>query len=328
MNRRKFPLVLAGLVTACLSGMPGLAFAQNYPQRDVTLVVPFNPGGVTDPIARSLAKQLEKELGVSVNVQNTPGGSGTIGANQVITAPADGYTIGIGTGNILAYQPLVNKSLPYKTTADFDLITKIVETPSLLVVKADAPWNNLQEFVAAAREKPGKIRAAVSGLRTAGDLSAQELNLAAGVKIATVPFTGGGGEALLSLLGGRVEALIGTTPSSKGQVDAGQVKVLAVFQKGKFDIFPKADSTVDVGFDAKTPQSFLLMAPKGLPADVRAKLVDASMKAINSADFTSFMQQNGYIVDAHGPEKAVEEIQRDGKAYQALIQYMDKQKAQ
>lgn len=309
-------------------GATAPAVAQSYPERDITMIVPFNPGGVVDPAARAYAGELSKILGVGVNIENQPGGSGTIGATAAFSAAPDGYTVGYVTANILSYQPIVNPDFIYKTTDDYVVIGKMVETPSILVVKADAPWKTLEEFLQAARDNPGGIRAAVSGLRTAGDLSMQELNLASGAKVTTVPFTGGGGEALVALLGGRVEALVGTTTSAKGHVDSGEVRVLAVFKDGKFDIFPDAQPTVQAGYDAKTPQSFYVATPKGISDDVRQKLVEATAKVSQSEEYRKFLAENGYVVDAKNPDDAIAELKSDAAAYAELVAFMEKQGAQ
>ncbi len=313
---------------AALAAMTLPASTQSYPTRDITMIVPFNPGGVVDPAARAYASELSKILGVGVNIENQPGGSGTIGATAALSAAPDGYTIGYVTANILSYQPIINPDFIYKTTDDYTVIGKTVETPSILVVKTDAPWKTLEEFLQAARDQPGSIRAAVSGLRTAGDLSMQELNLASGVEVPTVPFTGGGGEALVALLGGRVEALVGTTTSAKGHVDAGDVRVLAVFKDGTFDNFPDAQPTVQAGYDAKTPQSFYVAVPKGVPDDVRQKLVDATAKVASSEEYKSFLAVNGYVVTAKGPEDAIAELKSDAKRYADLVAYMEGQGVQ
>ena len=132
---------LALLIAVGAFGAADDLLAQAYPSRDITFVVPYNPGGSTDPIARQFSNQLEKVLKVGVNVENKPGGAGTIGAGQIMRAKPDGYTIGLSDIGALAYQPLINKSLVYKTSDDYQPIIKLSEQPVVLVVKADAPFN-------------------------------------------------------------------------------------------------------------------------------------------------------------------------------------------
>src|SRR5690606_29635261 len=133
---------------------------------------------------------------------------------------------------------LVNPNLPFKTPDDYDTITKLGDMPVTLLVRADAPWKTFEEFVQAIRQNPGKIRASVSGIRTGPDLVAQEFDRVANLKLATIPVTGGGGEGLVALLGGRVEAALSPgTAGITGHIDAGRLKMLAVFKKGPYDGF-------------------------------------------------------------------------------------------
>jgi tripartite-type tricarboxylate transporter receptor subunit TctC len=315
--------VVPGLMAAVLLCVTATAHAQNYPNRDITFIVPFSPGGVTDPISRQFTAQLEKALDGNVIVENKPGGSATIGTGAVVRAKPDGYTIGLGTNNSLAYQPLVNSGLAYKTPDDYQPIVKLCDSHSILTVRADAPWKTFQEFMVDVRKNPAKIRASVSGMRSSGDLTIQELNMVAGVKITTVPFTGGGGEAMVALLGGRVEALAGHGVSTLGQAKAGKVKVLAVFKKGKYELFPDAVSVFDAGYNATLPSAFYVIAPKGLPKDVQDKVVAASLKAVRSEEFLKFAKANGYASDAKGPEAVRAELVQQSKIFSDLIKFME-----
>jgi tripartite-type tricarboxylate transporter receptor subunit TctC len=312
------------VVTAALFTAAVAAQAQSYPARDITFIVPYKPGGSTDPISRAFAAELAKNLaGSSINIENKPGGSGTIGISTVLRSKPDGYTIGLGTYSALTYQPLVNAGLPYKTPDDYTPIVKLVEVPAILSVRADAPWKTFEEFMADAKKNPGKIRVAVSGIRESSDLAVQQLNQAADTKLVSVPFTGGGGEALVALLGGRVEATVGFGPGALGHVKAGKIRTLAVFKKGKYDLFPDAASVVDAGYDATLPAVYNVIAPNGLPKDVQDKLVAASLQAAKSEDFLNFAKSKGYIVDIMGPDEMRAELKQYSNTYTKLIKYLD-----
>jgi len=320
-------MVAATLLVAITLSETTIVFAQDYPNRDITFIVPWNPGGSSDPIARQFAAQLAKALSgkVSVNVENRPGGSGTIGVGMVLRAKPDGYTIGLGPLNTLVYQPLVNSNLSWKTPYDYQPITKLADVPYVLAVRADAPWKTFEEFMADVRKNPGKIRAAVSGMRTGPDLVMQLLNKIAGVKVTTAPFTGGAGEALIALLGDRVEAYASTGISIVGQVQAGKVRVLTVFQKDKYGLFPDATPVVDAGYDATISSIDYAIAPTGIPKDVLAKLVDASLRAVRSEGFNQFAKANGYVPDADpkGPEAVRAELLPQTKLYSDLIKFIE-----
>ena len=297
--------------------------AQTYPTRPITLVVPYSPGGSTDPVARQYATQLQKLLGVDVTIENKPGGSGTIGTGMVVRAKPDGYTIGLATNSILAYQPLVNSSLTFKSPDHYQPIVKLGSMPVILVVRADAPWKNFSDFVQHVKQNPGKVRASVSGLRTVPDLVAQEFNKNAGTKLRTVPFTGGSGEALVALLGNRVEATLFTgAVGIPSHVQAGKVRVLAVFDKGTYSPVPEAKSTIDSGFNTTLAASFYIIGPKGMPADIQKKLTDASMQIVKSPEFLKF-SETGYALDPKGPDALTAEIIRDTKTFDGLLKEMD-----
>ena len=315
------------LVTAAVLTWTASVQAQNYPSRDITFVVPFNPGGSTDPLARAFTAQLEKALPGNINVENRPGGSATIGANLVVRANPDGHTIGLGDSAALSYQPLVNSGLAYKSPDDYQVIIKLADVPGMLLVRADSPWKTFDDFMAEVRKSPGKIRVGVSGVRSISDLVVQQLNRAANVKIATVPFTGGGGEALLAVMGGRIEGAVGYGGNSLAQVQAGKLKVLAVFTKGKYPLTPDAISVADVGFDATLPASYTVIAPKGLPKDVLDKLSTASQKVVQSPEMKTFTEKNGFVLDPKGPEAAAAELREFSKEFAGLIQWLDKNEA-
>jgi len=322
-----FCSAFAGLVrlifTAAVCALPITAVAQSYPNRPITFVVPYGPAGSTDPISRQFATQLEKVLGVEVNVENKPGGSGTIGFGIVARAKPDGYTIGLATNSILAYQPLVNQSLTFKTPDAYQPIAKLGEMPVILVVRADAPWKTFEEFLEHVRKNPNKVRASVSGLRTVPDLVAQEFNKNNDLKLRTIPFTGGSGEALLALLGNRVEATLFTgAVGIPGQVQAGKVRVLAVFKKGVYDPVPEAVSTIDAGYKTTLSAQFYVMAPKGLPKEVLDKLVSASQQIINSPEYAKFATE-GYALDPKSPAELSAEIIRDTETFTELLKLLD-----
>lgn len=311
-------LAIIGVSLASLS-----ASAQSYPSRPITFIVPYGPGGSTDPVARQYAMQLQKALGVEVNIENKPGGSGTIGTGMVVRSKPDGYTLGLATNSILAYQPLVNSSLVFKTPDQYQPITKLGEMPVILVVRADAPWKTFAEFLQHVKDNPGKVRASVSGLRTVPDLLAQEFNKVAGTKLRTVPFTGGSGEALVALLGNRVEATLFTgAVGIPSHVQAGKVRVLAVFKKGVYDPVPEAQPTVDAGYNTTLAASFYVIAPKGLAPDVLDKLTKVSMEIVQSAEFIKFSKE-GYALDPKGPTALRAEIVRDTATFIELLKVLD-----
>ncbi len=313
-------LTFLGLVGTLLLNQ---ALAQTYPNRDISFIVPYGPGGSTDPISRQFASQLEQALKVNVSVENKPGGSATIGTAAVIRAKPDGYTLGLTSNSVLSYQPLVNKSIAWKGPEDYQSIVKLVDLPAIIAVRADSPIKTFEDFMEAARKNPGKVRTAVSGFRTTPDLAIQELNKIAKVKIATIPFTGGGGEALVALLGGRVEASTGYAPTMLPHVQAGKIRVIAAFTKEKYFAFPDATSVVQAGYNVTLPASYGILAPKGLPADIKEKLIATSIAIGNSPEFAKFAEQHGLVLDVKGPKGMDDEMNEYTRIFRELIIFMD-----
>lgn len=317
--------VVRGFLVVVMLSIGATVGAQTYPSRDITLIVPFVPGGGTDPIARQFAAQLEKALHGNVNVENKPGGSGSIGIGVTVRSKPDGHTIGIGTNASLTYLPLVNSGLAYKSPDDYQGIVKLSNHPILLFVRTDSPWKTFEEFIAGVKKNPGKIRVATAGFGTIADMAVHQFNKIAGVRLATVPLSAGSGEATIALLGSRVEAMTGGI-SSKGHVQAGTLRALAVFQKGKYEPFPTATSVIDAGYaaDAALQNAYYVIGPKGMPKDVLDKLVAASLQAVRSEDFLKFGQKTGYVLDAKGPEGVKGELVEYGKMFSDLIKYSEK----
>lgn len=318
----------ASLLMALMLAVSSSASAQNYPSKDITLVVPYNPGGSTDALARQFSTQLEHILKTNVNTENRPGGSGTIGMGSVVRAKPDGYTLGLATNSIMAYQPLANPGLPFKTTADYDPIVKLIDHPNVLFVRSDAPWKTFAEFLADVKKNPGKIRVSVAALRGTNDLVMQQFNMISGSKLVMVPFTGGAGEATVALLGGRVEAMAGSGATNLGQVQAGKMRPLAVFKNGRYEPFPDAVAITEVGYAATLPAMYFVMAPKGLPKDIHDKLVAASLQIVRSDEWIAFAKAQGSSpIEKNGPDVVKAELDNYSRVYADLIKFLEAGKA-
>jgi tripartite-type tricarboxylate transporter receptor subunit TctC len=309
------------LLAGCGSGGASGGQASDYPEREITYVIPYDTGGSTDPIGRQHASGLEEALGATVIVENRPGASATIGSGQIVMAEPDGYTIGMTTSSAVGLQPLLmGGNLPYDTADDYQPLIKLADLPTVLTVRADAPWQTLEELVQEARANPGSLRVSVSGAGTTPDLNVQQLNRAAGIDLTSVPFTGGGGEALVALLSGEVEANAGYAPSVQGQVEAGELRVLGVFYDEPYFAFPEAQTTADAGYaDAALPVSYYAIAPNGLPPGVLDTLVSASEEVVASDGFAAFAEENGYILNPITTDEVRADIQDYRARYEPLL---------
>ncbi len=322
-DRRTLLAAAAGLAAL---GLAAPAQAQEWPARDITFIVPYAPGGSTDPISRKFCEILEKELKVKLIVENKPGASATIGTGAVVRAAPDGYTIGLGSNSSLAYQPLEMKGLAWKDTDGYQSVVKLVDLPAILGVPAESRFKTFDDFLAEAKKNPGKVKVSVSGLRTAPDLTMQHFNKLSGLRVATVPFTGGGGEALLAALGGRVDGTVGYGPTMKGQVDAGKLRILATFNEGKYYLFPNATPTSETPWKSYMRTAYYVIAPKGLPQTILDKLYAASKKVVESQDFKAFATANGYTIDIKFGDAMKKELMDYEKQYKEVNDFLESTK--
>lgn len=322
------PMAFAGLGLLAAAAMlvhPARA-AEEWPTRDITFYVPYAPGGSTDPISRKYSELLEKQLKVKVIVENKPGASATIGTGAVIRAAPDGYTIGLGSSSSLAYQPLEMKGLAWKSAADYQSIAKLSDLPVILSVPADSRWKTLDDFIADARANPRKLKVSVSGLRSVNDIAVQQFNKLSGLRIVTVPFTGGGGEATLAALGGRVDGIAGFAPGMKGQIDAGKLRVLAVFQQGRYDLLPDAKPIGETPWKETFPVGYYVIAPNGLPKPVLDRLMAASKAIVESDEFKGFLKANGYTSDPKYGDDMKKELEDYDRKFRDIIKFLDDDK--
>jgi tripartite-type tricarboxylate transporter receptor subunit TctC len=326
LNFRQMALAGLGLLTAVAGFSHPSRAAEEWPARDITFYVPYAPGGSTDPISRKYSELLEKQLKVKVIVENKPGASATIGTGAVIRAAPDGYTIGLGSSSSLAYQPLEMKGLAWKSASDYQSIAKLSDLPVILAVAAASRWKTLDDFIADARANPRKLKVSVSGLRSINDIAIQQFNKLSGLRIVTVPFTGGGGEATLAALGGRVDGSAGFAPGMKGQVDAGKLRVLAVFQQGKYDLMPDAKPIGETPWKDTFPVGYYVIAPNGLPKPVLEKLTAASKTIVESEEFKSFLKANGYTSDPKIGDDMKKELEDYDRKFRDIIKFLDDDK--
>lgn len=267
-------------------------WAQNlsaYPTKPIKLVVPFPPGGVADIIARPLVESLSNYLGQSVVVDNKGGATGTIGASFVANAPADGYTLLLGTANEITMSPTLFKTLPYDPNTAFTPITPVGDFPNVLVVGPSVTSKNFIEFVELIRSKPGRITFASSGTGSTNHLTAVLFANQAKLDIVNVPYRGGG-PALADLLGGQVDALFATLPSAMAQIKAGKLRALAVTGNVRSGVLPDVPTIKELGIAGVTVTTWNgVLAPAKLPPKIAKQLHDAIIHVVDEPAFKEKM---------------------------------------
>jgi tripartite-type tricarboxylate transporter receptor subunit TctC len=296
---------------------PAPAFAQ-YPERPVTLICPFPAGGAMDATARALAEAMKKTFPKPLVVVNRPGAAGTIGNAEVVQAKPDGYTLGISAVAVLTVQPHLT-DLPYKGPDSYTPIMKLVNLAIVLAVRSDAPWKTAQEFLAAAKQSPGKLRVASPGVGTILHLDLEELKARAGVDLTHVPFAGNA-EAVPALLGGHVEAAMLHPPELAPHVQAGKARVLAVFEPKRLAMFPDAPTARELGHDITMGVYYALIAPRGLPPAVAQAVHQAGRRAVEDPGFVAMMRNRGFDVDYQGPEVLTQQLTESFRRNEALVQ--------
>jgi tripartite-type tricarboxylate transporter receptor subunit TctC len=279
MNRRH----LVALALAAIAAVPTpRAFAQSspYPDKPITMIVPFPPGGVADTVARPVAEALGRELKQSVVVENRAGAGGALGIGVASRAPADGYTVLLSLSSI-SILPEADKILDRKPAyqlSQFKPIARFTADPTVLVVRADAPWKNFADFVADVKRNPGKYNYGSSGNYGTMHVPMEMLKAQAGFRMTHIPYTGAG-PAVVALLGGQVDAIASGPSTVVQQIQAGKLRALAHWGDHPLSALPEVPSLKQLGYPVRFAQWSALFVPAGTPDDVIRKLRAASAKA-------------------------------------------------
>jgi tripartite-type tricarboxylate transporter receptor subunit TctC len=290
-------ILLALLAIMCLgvaSFAAGQALAADaYPNRPISVIVPFPPGGVADLVARPFATALEKELKQPVVVVNKTGAGGAVGMQALAVSKPDGYSLMVALSSISVMPEvdvMFNRPPVYKLS-DFAPIALLSSDPTVLVVSSKAPWKNVADFVADAKKRPGEIKYSSSGVYGTMHVAMEMFAHAAGIKLRHIP-TAGGGPALTALLGGHVDALAGGPNVSIAQIKAGAVKVLGNWGDERLAALPDVPTFMELGY--KDVEFYIwsgFFAPAATPEPIIKALRAATAKAVQTPEFKSAMQK-------------------------------------
>src|SRR5215467_3045650 len=290
---RKFRLCLAfaclGLVAATAA-----AHAQDFPSRPIKLVVGFAPGGTTDFMARLLTDRLRSPLGQPVVVENRTGANGALGAEFVAKAEPNGYLLYFTTAGVATVYPHL-KPAPYDPIRDFAAVSRVAFNSTMLVVNAARAIHSARDLAALAREKPGKLTIAITGIGSVSHLGAELFQASAGIKLVEVPYRGAA-PAMTDLLGGQLDALFGDGPTVIGHVGAGRIRAIAATSHVRSEIFPDVPTFLEQGFaETAADQWAGVLAPAGTPMAVLRRLNLAIASAMNEPDVRARLAQNGVV---------------------------------
>jgi tripartite-type tricarboxylate transporter receptor subunit TctC len=275
--------------------------ARAWPDKAITIVVPFPPGGSTDTLARTLGASMQAKLGQTVVVENKAGATGTIGTAQVVRAAADGHTVLVSSLGPFVIAPHLLKNVPYDAGRDLDLLTVAVQAPNVLVVPAASPYKTVADVIAAAKQSPDKMTFASSGNGSSDHLTAELFWLQTGTTGVHVPYKGGA-PAISDLLGGQVEASFQNINAIVQHVNAGKLRALAVTGSKRSALMPAVPTLTESGVkDADVYSWQGIAAPRGLPADVKAKLHAALVAALNDPTVRPKLLDVGFEIVGNTP---------------------------
>jgi tripartite-type tricarboxylate transporter receptor subunit TctC len=286
-------LSIASLSGALLGLVSPLALAQDYPNKAIRLVVPFAAGGGTDLLARMLAKEMTTSLGQSVVVENVSGAGGSIGAAQVARAPADGYTLMMGTPGTIHINPAMNPNVKYNVERDFIPVAHFSESPSILVVAVDSPFKTVQDVLNAARAKPGELNYGSAGVGSSTHLNTELFMLLANIKMTHIPYRGTA-PAITDMRGGRLQLQLENLPAVQSLVKDKQIRAIAVGSPQRSRLMPELPTIAESGVPGYESSSWTgLFAPAGTPAAVVARLEQSVKLAATNAEVITQLSNMG-----------------------------------
>lgn len=313
----KFSKLLISLMGVAFSAA---IFAQAYPNKPVTIVVPFPPGGSTDQMARAIAPKLQSQWGQGVLVDNKAGATGTIGATFVKRAAPDGYTLLVTSLGPLVIVPYLIPNLQYDPAKDFDFLTVGLQSPNVLVVPTNSPYKTVGDIVAAMKANPNKVTFSSAGSGSSDHLTAEILWDQTGTDGVHVPYKGGA-PAITDLIGGTVDAQFANVNAVIQYINAGKLRPLGITGSRRSPVLPNTPTMKEAGVNDMVIYSWqAAVAPKGLPADVKEKISKGIIAALNDPQVKKGFTDIGFEVVANSPEQFAKFQAEEAVRWKKLIE--------
>lgn len=291
--KKRYAIMLAVLFAL----MAGIALAQDYPTKPINLIVPFAPGGASDVVARIISPLMSKELGQQIVVDNRAGASGNIGVAYAARASNDGYNVLLGNIGTMAINPALFKKFPVKPVRDFIAVTQVVDAPTALVLHPSIPAKTVKEFIAYAKERPGKLNFGTAGPGSNGRLEMELFMDYTGINLVQVPYKGGAGAAAIGLLSGEVQCGFQTLASVMTHVNAGKLRVVGVAAQKRVKALPDVPIMPELGFESMRSGSWQgVFVPAGTPAPIVSKLFAVMTKVMADPEVIKRLNASGIEV--------------------------------
>jgi tripartite-type tricarboxylate transporter receptor subunit TctC len=307
------------LATLAVALMVPAVFAQTYPSKPIRYIVPFPPGGGTDIVARALAPRLLESSGIQIVIDNRGGGGTVVGADLAAHAPADGYTLFMGTNTSHAINPNLPTKLPYDAVRDFQPVTRLALIPYMVTVHPSLPVRTIKELVALAKAKPGQLNFASSGSGTPGHLAGLMLNEAAGIDMTHIPYKGSA-PALTAMVSGETQLIVSSLTSTLPLVKSNRLRAIAMSSLKRSPLMPTLPTVAESGypgFEAIT--WFGVFLPAGAAPAITAKLNTEIVKVLNVAEFKAWLAEQGAEAAPTTPEEFGAFVKAEIARYAPLV---------
>lgn len=315
-------LILATTVlAACSSNNAGdKDEAEAFPTKPIEVIVPAAAGGGTDLTARALADAAKDDLGQGIGILNKPGGSGSVGMTEGASAKPDGYTVTMVFVELALYEHLGISPL---TPDEFKALGMINLDPAALTVPIDAPYDTVEEFIEYAKENPGQVSVGNSGTGSIWHIAAASIEKGTGIELNHVPHEGAT-PAVTALVGGHIDAVTVSPAEVRSQIEAGNLKTLAIMGDERSDLLPDIPTFKELNIDVNNVGTWRgLMVPKDTPDDVAKKLEESFLEAAKSDEFVEFMETNGLGIQIKSSEEFEEFIKENQETYGEIISELD-----
>jgi tripartite-type tricarboxylate transporter receptor subunit TctC len=317
LTRRQ--ILQAAAVTTASIAAPAVLAQSTWPSKPIRFVVPFAPGGTSEVVARSVAVELTKQLGVSVYVENKPGGAGVVAMQDVAKSPPDGHTLILTHVGTLAVNPYMLESQPYDVNKDFAPVTLLAKVPNVFVIHPDVPAKNFKEFVAYAKANPGKLNCGSAGNASAGHLAMEYLKLVTGMFMTHIPYRGTGPQ-LTDLLAGRTQASSAGMPALGAHIRAGKLRAIAVGTQKRIPAMPDVPTVAEMGFpNFETSQWYGIHVPAGTPPEIIKRLQEESQKALASSGVTARFATDNAVAGGYPSAEYAKFIAGEQKIWKDIV---------